>query len=193
MEVELLEQVADEHAQRLAAEMPAPEVGLPDADADLRAPPFGVVVPVVREADGPSVVLDDPARGVARGRHALDPPARVRGLETTRLARPLPAPELGVAPPPHQVRRVVERHRPQRDALPPQDGRTDDRAHASTASAPPGRCGAKSAANAFVSRSATSRATRSSSLTPRSSSPWLAPRRRTDTVPATASLSPTTS
>src|SRR5207245_6792214 len=152
-------------------EMLAPEARLPDSDSDLRAPSLGVIVPIVREADRTSGVLDHPAGRIARPRHAFDPPARVVLLEPARLARPLVVTELGVAPPPRQQQHVVERHGPERQALAAQDRRTDRGAHASTESAPFETCGAKSAGKAFVSRSTLSRAMESSSSTPRSSSP----------------------
>src|SRR5207247_10513607 len=124
--------------------------GLAVAHAYLRTPSRGVIVPIVREADGTSGVLDDPAGRVPRPRHAFDPSARVVLLEPARLTRPLVATELGIAPPPHQVRQVVERHGPEREALAAQERRRDRGAHASRESVPFETCGESLSGQAFV-------------------------------------------
>src|SRR5439155_22128834 len=193
MEAQLTLQVPQLERERLAPEVLAPEPRLADADADLDALPFRVVVAVIGEADRLSLVLDHPASRLAGLRHALDPLARVRLFEAARLHAPLEPPELGVAPPSGQIRQVRHGHRPEGHALPAHERDARDLAHDESASAADVTRSWKSAGSAFVSRSAMRRARRSSSFTPRSSSPCPAPRRRTDTVPATASLSPTTS
>src|SRR2546429_6656633 len=94
--------------------MLAPEIGLADPDTDLGAPALRVKVAIVREADRSALVLDDPAGGVARARHALDPRASVGSLKLARLLCPLVMAERGVASPLHQQGQVVEGHRAKR-------------------------------------------------------------------------------
>ena len=166
--------------------MLAPEIGLANPDADLGAPALRVKVAVVRETDRSAFVLDDPTGGVARARHALDPRAGAAALELAWLLTPLVTAERWVAAPFHQEREVVERHRAKCHLRAEQSW--DGHAIASPAV---GSCCEKSAGSALLSRSFFMRSTNASSVTPRSSS--REPRRRTDTVPDAASLSPTTS
>src|SRR5207237_9776458 len=164
----------------------APGSGRPRPAAGSGGPGRRVKVAVVRGTARSAMGLDDPTRGAARARHALDPRAGAAALELAWLLTPLVTAERWVAAPFHQEREVVERHRAKCHLRAEQSW--DGHAIASPAV---GSCCEKSAGSALLSRSFFMRSTNASSVTPRSSS--REPRRRTDTVPDAASLSPTTS
>src|SRR2546425_2635652 len=191
MEAEVLGEVTQEEAERLAAEALAPKRFLADADADLRAARLRHEVAVVREADGPAGVLDDEeATGRRLQARAVDERAR-RGVirKTAGVPRPLVPREVGIRRPADEMRCVVVPRDAKRDARAAEDRFRRDR-HPSV-SASDGPRGPKSGGRALVSRSVISRSRSASSETPRSSS--RDPRRRTDTVRDSASRSPTTS
>src|SRR5213593_2685949 len=183
MRAHVVDQVAHEEVQGLATEALAPQRLLADADPDLGAPRFRLPVAIVRLTDRAPVVLDREELAVALG-EAVDPLARGSVvLPALRIPSPLEPREVC----------VVVRHRPERDALAPQCGaaRRLRVRHAIASPALGSRCPTKSAGRALLSRSSLTRSRNASSVTPRSSS--REPRRRTDTVPAAASLSPTMS
>ena len=191
VEAEVLGEVPDQQRERLATEATAPERLVADPDPDLRAPCLWHEVAIVREAHRPAFVLDDEE---APGRRLE---TRVRdegaGRRVVRPAAPVACPlvpdEIRVGGPAHEVPRVLAAGDAQGHPRAAQDRAGRD-GHGA-ASATVGLCGPKSGGSAFVSRSAASRSTSASSATPRSSS--REPRRRTETVRDSASLSPTMS
>jgi hypothetical protein len=191
VDTQVVDQVLHEQPESLAAKALSPERRLADTDADLCAPSLRLKVAVVRLTDRASLVLDREHDSAVLRDH-VDPPATRRVIgEAARAAAPLVPGEVRVIGPTDQMWRVSVRHRPERHALATQCRRGRGCGRHAIASPAVGACAAKSAGRALVSRSFLIRSRNASKATPRSSS--REPRRRTDTAPTAASLSPTTS